>query len=138
MHSPSRDVIRSMPFTHSFDRERRIVRILAAGPCDLETTRAEMRSIASDPAFEGVRGVFVDSRDIQYDPTNSEVAELAEAWVGLAARRPLVFVVSTAVHVGLANMFSIYAGLHGASVAVFREVDEAEAWLSPNRGDESK
>jgi hypothetical protein len=113
-----------MPYSHVFEPERKIVRIIADGACDFEATRGEFQALAAEPDF-------VNARTIRYQPSNAEIVELAETWIRLAALRPVAIVVSNALHVGLANMFAILAGLHGASVSVFRGVSDAEAWLSP-------
>ncbi|MEO8348626.1 MAG: hypothetical protein ABI610_06905 [Acidobacteriota bacterium] len=130
MRTFAREVGRPVPFTHTFDPEKKIARIVAVGECDLDSSLAEMLAISSDPRLASDFGVLLDAREVRYDPTNDEIVTMAETWIRLAGRRALAMVVADVLHVGLGNMFAIHFETRGGSASVFRDLTEAEVWLS--------
>jgi hypothetical protein len=120
-----------MPYSHEIYPQEKYALVIAEGECDLDQTIVELTGLAGDPRFKAGYGVLVDARRIDYAPGREETHQIATvtAQRDILLRHPLAIVVEQDVHYGIARMFSAMTGLQGATAEVFRDMEEARAWL---------
>lgn len=120
-----------MPYSHEIVPPEKFALVVAAGACDLDQTIVELTRLVRDPGFGPGYGVLVDARRIEYAPGAEETRQLATA----AAQRdfllhhPVAIVVEQDLNYGIARMYSAMSSLQGATAEVFRDMEEARAWL---------
>src|SRR3954452_11433843 len=121
-----------MPITYERDDQRRRIIVTAAGTL----TRDEMLAVVERQAREGTwgYGLLYDSRRM----TNSGTA--ADVRVGLrhvealsrthGERGPVAFVTTMPASYDMIRLYSTLAGQRHQPVEVFRDVGDAERWLT--------
>ncbi len=120
-----------MAYEYSIDHEQRIVYARMSGPLTIDEVRQLVDELKNDPRVMGGFGELIDLRDASTDLISSDdVRHLATSMLDASTRR--AFVTSDVLTYGLARMFEIYRALHRwpDTSAVFRRLDDAEAWLS--------
>jgi hypothetical protein len=121
----------AMPYSHAIHPHGKYALLVAEGECDLDRTIVAMTTLVKDPGWAPDFGILVDARRIEYTPGAEETRQLA----AVASQRdfflshPMAIVVGQDLNYGIARMFSALAGLQGAAVEVFRDMEGAHAWL---------
>ena len=122
-----------MPAEYELDLTRRLVRTKEWGVLTDEDLRDLYEQIRTDPAFKPTFRQLCDLREVTKITTTAEsLRTLAQSRVFTPGSRR-AFVVGRAVDFGLARMFQAYSEVEGQTVEVFREMDDAEAWLGLTR-----
>jgi hypothetical protein len=127
-----------MAITYTISREERLIKAFATGIIRADDLRGLIRSLLADPAFvPGLRGLY-DARYAEPEITVMQIAEVASEARQLLDRGfgRLAIVAQSQTTYRVAKTFSILARALGIDVDVFREPDDAEAWLAQN-GDNS-
>ena len=118
-----------MPAEYELDLALGLVRTKEWGVLTEDDLRELYERIRSDPAFDPSFRQLCDLREVTKITTTAEALRfLAQSRVFSPDSRR-AFVVGRAVDFGLARMFQAYSEVAGQTVEVFREMDEAEAWL---------
>jgi hypothetical protein len=121
----------AMPYSHTIHPQGKYALLLAEGECDLDQTIVAMTTLVKDPGWRLDLGILVDARRIEYAPGAEETRQLAT----VASQRdffldhPMAIVAGQDLNYGIARMFTAFAGLQGATAEVFRDMEEARAWL---------
>lgn len=127
-----------MGYAITIDAARKRAVVRAEGHNDFGTSLAAMDELAGRADFVAGYGILCDFRTNDYTPGTSDSTKLAEAYVSRFAGRPMVVVVSSLLHYGIANMITTIVRLRGSPVAAFREIEEAEEWLDEAMGSQAK
>ena len=122
-----------MSIQQHLDGERNVMVFTVSGALGLEELRATLESVYAQPEY-ATRSLF-DMRDAA--PGGLSAPEM-ESLVGLirslrSDRAPSRWAILAArdVHFGLARMFEAYASNLPVEIRVFRDPEEAVAWLEP-------
>lgn len=127
-----------MPFRFEIDRERGIVYAVSEGVVNAEAVRDYLRRLESDPTYASNLNALIDVRSAITGFTAEDLRDIAE----LVRRRPegaesrRAVVVASDEHYGLMRMFEAYTASGPTRYRVFRDPDEAVAWLEEPPGDE--
>jgi hypothetical protein len=127
-----------MPITYERDDALRRILVTTIGDVGLE----EMLAVVDRQANEGTwqYGMLYDSRRV------SSVASQADVRIGLkhvdtvsrthGSRGPVAFVTTMPAAYGMVRMYSTLAGQLHQSVEVFRDIGDAERWLTAHANQE--
>ena len=120
-----------MTFLYSIDRDKKLAYITFPEKGGLAESLDVIRQVSADERLGEDFGVLVDAQATSFAPTLEEARVIASAVSDpdLFLQHQIAVVVSQAVQYGMGNMIAILAGLKGAAIRVFYEVEEAEAWL---------
>jgi hypothetical protein len=121
-----------MPLTWAIDREAGIVRVTAQGQVSLEHERDSLLRILAHPDHTPGLGILLDNRERRPAATPDHVRAMAGVVSEVPdrlGRMKLAIVVSRDVSFGMARMFAILSEASTMRTSIFRDVDEAEAWL---------
>lgn len=106
--------------------------LVVEGEYDDAGLREAWERAFADPAFRDGIPVLIDSRKTLASPSRERMLERADFLVGL--RRHIgprcAFVVSDALHYGLARMLAALTEPGGLEIQVFEDPARAEAWLA--------
>jgi hypothetical protein len=120
-----------MPIQYEIDKGRRLLRAVSIGRVDAEAVRDYLRRMESDPDYDPAFDGIIDVRSASADVSPDDIRDIAE----LVRRRPReatgrrAVLVSSDEHFGLMRMFEAYASGGPTRYRVFRDPDEAKAWL---------
>jgi hypothetical protein len=118
-----------MAMSHSIDAEHRIVLCRAWDDLSNEDLHEHYRNIAADPAFQRSYRQLGDLREVTHVSADSAaIAAVATLQIFAPGSRRALIATSDVIF-GLARMFASYAEDAGQLVRVFRDADEATAWL---------
>jgi hypothetical protein len=118
-----------VPAEYEMDLTLRLVRTHEWGVLTDEDLRGLYEQIRVDPAFEPSFRQLCDLREVTKITASVEtLRSLAQTHIFVPGARR-AFVVGRAVDFGLARLFQAYSEVEGQTVEVFRQIDEAEAWL---------
>ena len=126
-----------MGYRYFIDTEKQIARIVLEGTLTPEVIAALREDMRANPAFDPAHHMVIDGRAI------SSLERLGPAMVRSLARGRgsmhvpgalRVFVLTNDVYYGLTRMFTAFGDTAG-EMAVFRDVDEAMAWVETQRGE---
>jgi len=120
-----------MVVTLDIDSVEGVVVGTVRGPLSLEQIREGAAAVWSDVKGPRVR-VLSDLREAQFNFSAGEIRELAEFAKQHSPFTDLrmAFVVAGALDFGLVRMFEAYRETGRAQTAVFREEEQALAWLA--------
>lgn len=120
-----------MSISYSINSAEKLVYVTFPEEIDLASSLETMRILAADERLGEDFGILVDLRAAKPIPSVQEARLIAStaSQSDLFFGHPTALVVSQVVQYGMGNMISIIAGLQGASVKAFYEVEEAKAWL---------
>jgi hypothetical protein len=105
------------------------------GDLDGRQIRAAYDEAFKDPAFQRGCQILVDDHGTTFDPTMEEAQRLADFFCTLTeAVSHLAVVVDKDVHYGIGRMVEVYCESCGINLRIFRDLDEAKAWLDQARG----
>ena len=122
-----------MPIEYEIDQSRRLIRTTCRGVVRFEDVVAHFRKLREDPDLPEGPDVLLDFTDLETFPDSEhirsvalEVGSLLPAiqWRNAAVAAPadLAF--------GIGRMFEMATETYFRAIMVFRERDEAEAWLA--------
>lgn len=120
-----------MPIQYEIDKERRILRAVSVGGVDAAEVRDYLRRLESDPDYDPSFNGIIDVRSATAAVTPDDIRDIAE----LVRRRPKeasgrrAVIVGSDEHFGLMRMFEAYTSSGPTRYRVFRDSDEANAWL---------
>jgi hypothetical protein len=119
-----------MAYHYAIDHSRHVVYVRMSGPLMLAEIQQLVDTLAADPEVQPGFCELIDLREATTDAVSAEdVRRLAAATLDNAQRR--AFVTTDTLTYGLARMFEVYRSLNRKSdtIAVFRHIKDAEAWL---------
>jgi hypothetical protein len=121
-----------MPFVHEISEDDATAFVTARNPLDIDSFRRSITDLAGEPGFQPHFKILVDLRNMDFTPSNEEVRIIADVIGRMkeAYRSKVAVVVSGDLHFGLFRVASTYAEIKGFSMTVFRDLDEARAWLA--------
>lgn len=128
-----------MGINYSISREERLIRAYATGIVRADDLHRFIKALLADPDLApGLRGLY-DARYAEPDITVLQVAEVASEVKQLLDRglNRLAIVAQSQTSYRVAKTFSILARAMGIDVDVFRDLDEAKAWLDRENGTSS-
>jgi hypothetical protein len=118
-----------VPAEYRIDLPLRLVRTHEFGVLTDDDLRELYEKIRTDPAFDPSFRQLCDLRNVTQITTSVEtLRSLAQNHVFSPGSRR-AFVVGRAVDFGLARLFQAYSDAEGQTVEVFRDINDAEAWL---------
>src|SRR5205823_12855794 len=88
-----------------------------------------LETIGNEVSRRPTEGVLLDVCDSTYTPGAADVRAFAAYLVSFLGRRRLAFITRSVVQYGMARMIAADAALHGVSVEVFQDTQQAESWL---------
>jgi hypothetical protein len=121
-----------MPITYKIASEQGRITAFATGITGADDLHGLIRDILADPAFvPGLRAMY-DARYAEPDITILQLAEVAGEVRQLLKRGlgRIAIAAQSDTTYRVAKTFTVLARAIGIDVDVFREIDDAEAWLS--------
>ena len=119
-----------MPVNYSLDRERRLVLVKAWGVLVDQDVHAGRQELLDHPDFDRNFGQLFDAREVEEVQFSVEVmGRMAQTSI-LARESRRAFVATTPYQYRMATMFVTLAQPYQPNVQVFRDIDEALAWLA--------
>lgn len=125
-----------MPVRYIIDPARKLIHTTCSGPITLADVIEHFRTLKDDPTCVGHLDVLLDVRDVASPPqsdqlrtVNSQVGSIRPkvqfGMCAIVANRDAMF--------GMMRVFGVFAEQNFRAIRVFREVSEAEAWLSSSQ-----
>ena len=123
-----------MPFSYDIDTDARVVYVRSWGHLEVEGNLRAPLELARDSGYEPDFGVVVDVRDLLHEPRSQDVMEMTRNFLSLREhyRHRVGVVVSQRLALS-AELAAAIAGADGVSIQVFGDLDEAFAWVRPDR-----
>lgn len=124
-----------MPIDYEIERADEhcaLVRTTCRGAVDFEQALEHFRALVTDPRRQGRLDVLLDLRSVETLPDREQVREVAEQVGGMlpvVQWRRLAVVAARDVVFGVSRMFEAHSEPYFEETHVFRDLDEAEAWL---------
>jgi hypothetical protein len=119
-----------MSVTFSLDLERRLLIVKAFGVLVDQDVRAGRQELLDHPDFDREFGQLFDARDVDEVRLSVEVmGRMAQTSI-LARESRRAFVATTPYQYRMASLFVTLAQPYQPNVQVFRDIDEALAWLA--------
>ncbi|HTI63686.1 MAG TPA: hypothetical protein VL524_09240 [Gemmatimonadaceae bacterium] len=119
-----------MAVTFSLDLERRLLIVKASGVLVDQDVHAGRQELLDDPHFDRDFGELFDARDVEEVQFSAEVmGRMAQTSI-LARESRRAFVATTPYQYRMASLFVTLAQPYQPNVQVFRDIDEALAWLA--------
>lgn len=122
-----------MPISYRIDVERNLVLTTASGTLTDDDIVQHKARLVRDPDFNSAMKELSDIRGIdQLDVTPGGVAAMVQQDIrdsAAVASHKLALVVSKEVAYGMARMYQTLTKSNIEAVGVFRDIDEARAWL---------
>ena len=119
-----------MPLKYSLDRERRIVVAKAWGVLVDDDVHAGRQELLDDPEFDRDFGQLFDAREVEDVQFSVEImGRMAQTSI-LARESRRAFLATTPYQYRMAALFVTLAQPYQPNVQVFRDLDEALAWLA--------
>ena len=121
-----------MEVVRSIDQEKQVVYTTITGKITFAGIRAEMTKLPTTPGFNPDMPGLIDLRQATVSLTGDEIRQIADAIKANAktyrgARRALL--IKSDLMFGLYRMFAIFASDSEAEYRVFRDENQAHAWL---------
>lgn len=119
-----------MSLSYAIDADRRLIVVRAYGVLtEADVTRVR-EQIRVDPGFNREFDQLFDARDVEDIALSKEgMARLADTSI-LAPEVRRAFVARTTLQYGMARMFTTMSEQRQHITQVFRELEQAESWLS--------
>ena len=122
-----------MPITYRIDTERNLVHTTASGTLTDEDVISMKASLVRNPDFRPGMNELSDIRQVEELAVTPEgirqMVQQDEEDVDQITKHRLAIVVSQDLAFGMARMYEMLTEGHMENVSVFRELDEAVAWL---------
>ena len=128
-----------MPISYRIDPENNLAFVKAKGVLK-ETDYIEVRSkLVKDPLFRPGMNQLADFRSVEkHELTSDGIHLFMDQEISLKPILKgcrLAIVTSSDLHFGLTRMFIVEMGETESSMQVFRDMDEAKAWLIDEAGE---
>jgi hypothetical protein len=122
-----------MSLSYTIDASRRLIIVRAAGVLtETDVNRARER-LRHDPTFDRAFDQLFDAREVEdVALSKAGMARLADTSI-LAPEVRRAFVAATTLQYGMARMFTTMSDQRNHVTQVFRDLDDAEAWLAHPR-----
>lgn len=100
-------------------------------PWSVEDLRGALDVLGTDPQFDPAMGVVVDFTRVTTAPVSAEIEQYMAFLGGQGDRRNVkrAILVSNDLQYGMARMAAAYGEHYSLRVQVYRDLDEALAWL---------
>jgi hypothetical protein len=123
-----------LPVTYRIDRDLGLIETACTGMVTMEEVLAHFDVLARDPSRPASADVLLSLAGMTL-PEAPQLRTVADriGWKPGFGFRHCAIVADSAVLYGIGRMFAAHAGAHFAEVAVFRDRDEAAAWLAERR-----
>lgn len=119
-----------MPLKFSLDAVRRLVIVRASGVLVDDDVNSGRQDLLDDPEFDREFGQLFDAREVEEVRFSVEVmGRMAQTSI-LARESRRAFVAATPYQHRMASLFVTLAQPYQPHVQVFRDVDQALAWLA--------
>jgi hypothetical protein len=129
-----------MPVQQWVERDRRRIRLVAAGELTMDDILKAINGAVEDPAFEPGFDVLSDHRALGEPLTSDQLKQATAHLQNLSqhfAGSRYAVVATTPASYGMMRMFSVLAERIPLKVGVFRSMEEAEAWLASPSSNEA-
>jgi len=122
-----------MPIEHAFDPERRILSVRMFGEVSDEDVLRYAEEITSNALEDPVHDELIDVTEVHAPiVSTATLRRVAEMFRG-SERQPesvkIAFVATSDAAYGIARMYQAFRSDSAATLRVFRDVEEARAWL---------
>lgn len=122
-----------MPIEHEFDAERRILCVRMFGAVSDEDVLRYAEEITRNAVEDPVHDELIDVREVDSPIASTETLRRVAAMFSGSERQPesvkIAFVATSDAAYGIARMYQAFRSNSAAAMKVFRDVDEARAWL---------
>lgn len=119
-----------MPITYEFEQDGKTLKVKASGTDDnLDEVKQYSMAVIQAGVQSGCERVLCDERDLQYRLSTIDTFELARYIVEHAPHVAKVAIVYSVENAQDAAFFETVASNRGLLVKLFKELDEATAWL---------
>lgn len=125
-----------MPVTYTIDPSNRLIHTVCAGPITANEVIDHFRELAQDPSCPDCLDVLLE---VQASTSAPESADLRDVTAAIAHVRSRVkfgacaIVATTDLLFGMMRMFEVFTEQYFNKTQVFRDLQEAEAWLMAER-----
>ena len=122
-----------MPVTYKIDIPRKLIRTICVDPLTLDEVIHHFRALAQDPTCAGYLDVFLDLTAANAPPQSNYFSAITAEMGAVREKVQFGFCAIIAprdVMFGMMRMFEVYSAPYFRGTRVFREIAEAEAWLS--------
>lgn len=120
--------------SHTIDAERKIVLCRAWDVLTNEDLHKHYEDIRADPAFKRTYRQLGDLREVNRLTADTAAIAAAASLQVFAPGTRRALIAPTDITFGLARMFASYAEDVGQLVRVFREAEDAQAWIAADLG----
>jgi hypothetical protein len=120
-----------MSITGRVDTDRGVAYLIMEDPWSVEEMQGAIGAVASDPDFDPAMGVVVDFTRVTTVPASAEIEQYMAYLGGQSERRNVkrAILVANDLQYGMARMAAAYGEHYSLRVQVYRDLDEALAWL---------
>lgn len=120
-----------MTITYTVDETEKLAYVTFPKETTLAAAFDTMQALAADPRLGRDFGILVDLRAFKPVPTAQEARDIVTTATGhdMFLPNPTALVVGSLVQLGMGNIISIIAGMRGAKVKPFQQIEEAKRWL---------
>ncbi len=129
-----------MPISFKFNPERNLVTVLAEGIITDDDMRCYRKDLISDPRFCPGMKVLSDHRSVEQHMLSVEgvYRNMQENGVLKSQFKDCrqAIVTNSDLHFGMTRMYQVMMSDIFPNIKVFRDIDEAEAWLFEETGQE--
>jgi hypothetical protein len=125
-----------MPVTYRIGKADRIIRTRCEGPVTLDEVIDHFRELGKDPECPAHPDVLLDLRRATVEPKSDQLRVVSEHIGRMRDKvqfEVCAILVSTDTFLGIAMVFEVFAVKYFRTTKVFREPDEALAWLVSQR-----
>jgi len=131
-------VARRIEWHASVDEDLHVLRIVLEGTIDLESWRTVLQKLPETPGLRPGINTLVDARAASLDfflTGSRPLIELVKAYLGKrGGGYRSAWVVSSDLDYGVSRMVQSTLRALPIEAAVFRDIGEAEAWVTPTTG----
>jgi hypothetical protein len=114
--------------------DRALLRAQLKDTCDADSFRAYVQRRDRDPRFAPNFRRLIDARELIGEPSAAVIRSLTNDIAnGNPAQAKVAFVAQQDATYGMFRMLENLSDLHGREHRAFRTIEEAEAWLIPER-----
>lgn len=122
-----------MPIEHEFDANPPLLRVWMSGVVTDQDVLYYAEAITSNPRLDPVYDELIDLRGMETPVATTgtlrRVADMFRKFERQPEAVKVAFIATTDAAFGLARMYQAFRAESAADMRVFREADEARAWL---------
>ena len=127
----------SVPVTYEISGDPGLIRTRCTGAVSFREVLDHFRALETDPSLPGRLDVLLDLAETTSLPESDQLRSIAgriEQLLGRVRWGACAIVAKRDALFGMSRMFEVFSGSSFVETKVFREVGEAEAWLTSTRG----